>query len=86
MAYKDILVYLDPTAESVERLRFAIDLAKTHGARLVGVDVRHVGKPKGPRSPGRRSRARRVKPACRPYSSGPKIRAREPHSPTASIS
>ena len=39
MAYKDILVYLDPTAKSVERLRFAIDLAKTHGARLVGVDV-----------------------------------------------
>ncbi len=39
MAYKDILVYLDPTAESVERLRFAVELAKTHGARLVGVDV-----------------------------------------------
>ena len=39
MAYKDILVYLDPTAESIERLRFAVDLAKTHGARLVGVDV-----------------------------------------------
>jgi len=39
MAYKDILVYLDPTAESVERLRFAVDLARTHGARLVGVDV-----------------------------------------------
>ena len=39
MAYKDILVYLDPTAESVERLRFSVDLAKTHGARLVGVDA-----------------------------------------------
>ena len=39
MAYKDILVYLDPTAESVGRLRFATDLAKEHGARLVGVDV-----------------------------------------------
>ena len=39
MAYKDILVYLGPTAKSVERLRFAIDLAKAHGARLVGVDV-----------------------------------------------
>ena len=39
IAYKDILVYLDPTAESIERLRFAVDLAKTHGARLVGVDV-----------------------------------------------
>jgi len=39
MAYKDILVYLDPTSESVERLRFAVDLAKTHGGRLIGVDV-----------------------------------------------
>ncbi len=39
MAYKDILVYLDPTAESVERLRFAVDLAKTHGARLIGLDA-----------------------------------------------
>ena len=42
MAYKDILVYLDPTAESVERLRFAVDLAKANGARLVGVDVSAV--------------------------------------------
>ena len=39
MAYKDIPVYLDPTAESVERLRFSVDLAKTHGARLIGVDA-----------------------------------------------
>ncbi|MBV8105851.1 MAG: universal stress protein [Hyphomicrobiales bacterium] len=39
MAYKDILVYLDSTAESVERLRFAVELAKTHGARLIGIDA-----------------------------------------------
>jgi nucleotide-binding universal stress UspA family protein len=39
MAYKDILVFLDPTAEAVERARFAASLAKTHGARLIGVDV-----------------------------------------------
>ena len=39
MAYKDILVYLDPTAELVERLHFAAGLAKAHGARLVGVDI-----------------------------------------------
>ncbi|HZZ60187.1 MAG TPA: universal stress protein [Roseiarcus sp.] len=39
MAYKDILVYLDSTAESAGRLRFAVDLAMAHGARLVGVDV-----------------------------------------------
>ena len=39
MAYKDILVFLDPTAEAVERTRFAVSLAKTHGARLIGVDV-----------------------------------------------
>ncbi len=39
MAYKDILVYLDPTAESLERLNFATRLAKAQGARLIGVDV-----------------------------------------------
>ena len=39
MAYKDMLVYLDPTVEAVERIRFAVSLAKTHGARLIGVDV-----------------------------------------------
>ena len=39
MAYKDILVYLDPTAEFGARLRFCVGLAKTHGARLIGVDV-----------------------------------------------
>ena len=39
MAYKDILVYLDPSAEAVERLRFAVSLAKTHQARLIGVDA-----------------------------------------------
>ena len=39
MAYKDILVFLDPTAELIERLKFAVGLAKANGARLVGVDV-----------------------------------------------
>jgi len=39
MAYRDILVYLDPTAESVQRLKFARDLAKAHEARLIGVDA-----------------------------------------------
>ena len=39
MAYKDILVYLDPTAELIERLKFAIGLAKANGGRLVGVDA-----------------------------------------------
>src|SRR5271154_2647808 len=39
MTYKDILVFLDSTAEAVERARFASSLAKTHGARLIGVDV-----------------------------------------------
>lgn len=39
MAYKDILVYLDPTSESIERLRLSVDLAKLHGARLIGVDA-----------------------------------------------
>ena len=39
MAYKDMLVYLDPTVATVERIRLAVALAKTHGARLIGVDV-----------------------------------------------
>ncbi len=39
MAYKDILVCLDPTIETVERIRLAVALAKAHGARLIGVDV-----------------------------------------------
>ena len=39
MAYKDILVYLDPGADATGRLRLAVQLAKTHGARLIGVDA-----------------------------------------------
>ncbi len=38
-AYKDILVYLDPTNASQDRLALAVSLAREHGARLVGVDV-----------------------------------------------
>jgi nucleotide-binding universal stress UspA family protein len=39
MAYKDILIYLDPSAESAERLKFAVSLAKAAGGRIVGVDA-----------------------------------------------
>ena len=39
MAYKDILVYLDPTDDARERLRLAVSLALAHGARLIGVDA-----------------------------------------------
>lgn len=39
MAYKDIMVYLDPTNGGQDRLKLAISMARTHGARLVGVDV-----------------------------------------------
>ena len=39
MAFKDILVYLDPTTASDDRLRAAIALAKAHGAQLIGVDA-----------------------------------------------
>ena len=39
MAYKDILVYLDSSAESTERLNFAVGLAKTAGGRIIGVDA-----------------------------------------------
>jgi nucleotide-binding universal stress UspA family protein len=38
MAYKDILVYLDPTSAAQDRLRLAVAMAQAHGARLTGVD------------------------------------------------
>ena len=40
MAYKDILVYLDPTNATQDRLRLAVAMAQAHGARLTGVDAR----------------------------------------------
>ena len=39
MAYKDILVFLDPTDEARDRLRLAVAMAQAHGARLTGVDA-----------------------------------------------
>ncbi len=39
MGYKDVLVYLDPTPASEIRLAAAVELAKAHGARLIGVDA-----------------------------------------------
>jgi nucleotide-binding universal stress UspA family protein len=39
MAYKDILVYLDPTDAARDRLRLAAAMAQAHGARLTGVDA-----------------------------------------------
>jgi nucleotide-binding universal stress UspA family protein len=39
MAYKDILIYLDPMPGAEDRLRFAAELAQAHLARLVGVDA-----------------------------------------------
>jgi nucleotide-binding universal stress UspA family protein len=39
MGYKDILVYLDPTADLQPRLQLAVSMAASHGARLIGVDV-----------------------------------------------
>ena len=39
MAYRDILVYLDPTPPSEDRLRVAVGLAKVHAARLIAVDA-----------------------------------------------
>jgi len=37
--YKEILVYLDPSADTASRLRLAVNLAKTHGARLIGMEA-----------------------------------------------
>jgi nucleotide-binding universal stress UspA family protein len=39
MAYRDILVYLDPSPGAEDRLRCAAALAQTHLARLIGVDA-----------------------------------------------
>ncbi len=39
MAYKDIMVYLDPTDDAQDRLRLAVAMALVHGARLIGVDA-----------------------------------------------
>ena len=39
MAYKEIIVYLDPTSDTADRLQVAIGMAAAHGARLIGVDA-----------------------------------------------
>lgn len=39
MAYKEIVVYLDPASDMEHRLDFAVGLAASQGARLVGLDV-----------------------------------------------
>jgi nucleotide-binding universal stress UspA family protein len=39
VSYKDILVYLDAGKDASDRLRLAVELAKTHDARLIGVDA-----------------------------------------------
>ena len=37
--YKEILVYLDPSTDTASRLRLAVDLARSHGARLIGMEA-----------------------------------------------
>ena len=39
MAFKEIIVYLDPTHDSSNRLKFAVGMAASHGARLIGMDA-----------------------------------------------
>jgi nucleotide-binding universal stress UspA family protein len=39
MSFRDIVVFLDPTAESRARLKLALNMASTHDARVVGVDT-----------------------------------------------
>ena len=43
MAFKDLLIHLDTTATCAERVRLAVELAKTHEAHLTGLYV--VGEP-----------------------------------------
>ena len=88
MAYKEILVYLDPTAESLERLRFAIGLAKVHAARLIGVDVGAASGVEGAESSEvtrQTFELRPARPGSRPCWFRPKSRARARRSPIASI-
>ena len=39
MAYKDVLIYLDPSPDNDNRLDLAISIARSHRARLTGVDA-----------------------------------------------
>ncbi len=39
MSFKDIVVYLDASEDSVPRMRTAVALAARHEARLIGVDI-----------------------------------------------
>jgi nucleotide-binding universal stress UspA family protein len=39
VAYKEILVYLDASSDTEDRLKLAVSLAGAHGARLIGVDA-----------------------------------------------
>ena len=39
MAFRDILVFVDPTEDSPARLKLALELASEHGARLIGVEA-----------------------------------------------
>src|SRR5450631_3076385 len=39
MSFREIIVYLDPTPDTDNRLKFAVDLAASHGARLIGADA-----------------------------------------------
>lgn len=48
MSFRDILVYLDPTPACDDRVRAAIALAKTQGARLTGADATSDAAYEGP--------------------------------------
>ena len=43
MSYKDILVFLDGSADNKARVDFALSFANAYGARLTGVDVDSPG-------------------------------------------
>ncbi len=85
MGYKEILVYLDPTPASDDRLRVAIDLANAHGARLVGSTPVAMTRSSvsGNRRPSRSARASSepsATPASRANSSPSKTPAMSPAS------
>jgi K+-sensing histidine kinase KdpD len=44
MALKDLLVYVDQSKRSVNRLRLAADLARRHESRLIAIYVRELSR------------------------------------------
>ena len=91
MAYKDIMVYLDATGDTQDRLRLAVAMAMAHGARLIGVDASSTRRSSARGATGRctsarNSRRRSRTPGWSAISSAPSAEPRSAaNTPIASI-